>query len=623
MQLFTIGYCKLNPDGTEITDNSATPKCIETYSNEEIMEYSRAWTGFTYNKPRGNIESQTNNNHIDPMDIEAEARDAFPKLGLDGIYIGDLYPLCSDMPEYHFLTKGAKYRLLGGTSLPELQKEPASWDVTAVRMVLSPTSELYQKLCNPQADGTCNYASVVTLDAPLTCTESECEVETVKVVQVDGINYEYISEPCVEQAFYNNPKTVSTKNKEFCVNPKSQVASTACCPSGSEVAVRNDVYWGERMSYDYANERCQVLGLALCESPDISDCEGSDCDDTNAAYWTNMPCTLKVKIKADTGKVAIVHDSANPHLYVGKATTVTYFNVNWEEGHPTPNNQCGGSPGCQVSSDNNCICPVYVENTAVFTQMPASKDEILSKLTIGAFEPSSLGYSHSDDAHGDFIIHQPSIDDQLDINVIFEVTTDYGVNLYLKNVVSTVHILGNNNFFRNPPQFMKLADITKRDALHETDATLKQYFYHDNTAPFIVTRLIQRFGISNPSPNYVARVASAFRSGSFNGALSFGTGQYGDLAATIAALLLDPEARNVLLDADPSFGSFREPLLKAISLFRTFDVLTFQKHPLIQTRLMALTDGISEEPFEAQSVFNFYLAEFSPHGPVNSASLVA
>lgn len=52
MQLFSIGYCHLHADGTPVTDNSTTSECLETYTNEEIMEYSRAWTGFMYNKPR-------------------------------------------------------------------------------------------------------------------------------------------------------------------------------------------------------------------------------------------------------------------------------------------------------------------------------------------------------------------------------------------------------------------------------------------------------------------------------------------------------------------------------------------------------------------------------------------
>jgi len=632
MQLFSIGFCNLNPDGTLVTDDSTTAKCIETYDNEEIIEYSRAWTGFIYNTPRGNMESQTDRNHIDPMDINPKARDLFPKLGLNAEYIGDKYPLCTDQPEYHFLKKGAKYRLLGGVSLGELQKDPTSWDSdeSAVKMTLSSASSLYEKLCNYQeSTASCDFSSVVVLDSHLTCEDSECDVDTVRVVEVTaGIFYEYVSQPCVEQAFYSQAKTTVVKDtgKEFCTDPRSQVASTACCASGSEVAVRNEKYWGERLSYESAQERCQLLGLSLCESPSISDCTGNDCD-PDVSYWTSTPCSLKVKVLSDNGKVAIIHDTSNPPMHVASDTTVTFFNVNWQNGYPTSANNCGD---CEVVQDD-CICPVYVENTAVFTSMPSSPDEIMSKLSVGAFEPSALGYAYFErvetDAtrkHGDYIMHQPTKDDDLNLDTIFEVTTDYGVTLFLKNVKSTVNLMGSSSYFPNPPQFMKLADITKRDALHETDATLKQYFYHDNTAPFLVTRLIQRFGISNPSPGYVLRVATAFRTGTFiQGAQMFGTMEYGDLASTVAAILLDPEARNVLLDADPSFGSVREPLLKAISLFRTFDVITWKKHPLIQTRLMALTDQLSEEPFEAQSVFSYYLPEFSSPGAVNSASLVA
>ena len=36
------------------------------------------------------------------------------KIDLDDGYVGDKYPLCVDQPKYHFLKKGAVYRLLGG-----------------------------------------------------------------------------------------------------------------------------------------------------------------------------------------------------------------------------------------------------------------------------------------------------------------------------------------------------------------------------------------------------------------------------------------------------------------------------------------------------------------------------
>ena len=87
-----------------------------------------------------------------------------------------------------------------------------------------------------------------------------------------------------------------------------------------------------------------------------------------------------------------------------------------------------------------------------------------------------------------------------------------------------------------------------RDAEFETDAVLDHYFYHDNTAPFLALRFIQRLVSSNPSPRYVESVASSFRSGSFKvGSTTFGSGKYGDLEAFFAAIYLDREARTCLL----------------------------------------------------------------------------
>lgn len=70
---------------------------------------------------------------------------------------------------------------------------------------------------------------------------------------------------------------------------------------------------------------------------------------------------------------------------------------------------------------------------------------------------------------------------------VFEVTDANGVRQFRKNVKSQ----------------------------YEKDAALDHYFYHPNTAPFLAVRFAQRFGISNPSPGYVSRIASAFRSGSY------------------------------------------------------------------------------------------------------------
>ena len=84
-----------------------------------------------------------------------------------------------------------------------------------------------------------------------------------------------------------------------------------------------------------------------------------------------------------------------------------------------------------------------------------------------------------------------------------------------------------------------------RDAQYETEALLDMYLGHPNTPPFVAGRLIQRLVTSNPSPRYVGAVAGAFRRGRFG---RFGAGLRGDLAATVAAVLLDREARSAALD---------------------------------------------------------------------------
>ena len=56
-----------------------------------------------------------------------------------------------------------------------------------------------------------------------------------------------------------------------------------------------------------------------------------------------------------------------------------------------------------------------------------------------------------------------------------------------------------------------------RDAEFETEGFLDHIFYHENTAPFISLRLIQRLVTSNPSPRYMAAVSEAFTTGKYAG----------------------------------------------------------------------------------------------------------
>lgn len=149
-------------------------------------------------------------------------------------------------------------------------------------------------------------------------------------------------------------------------------------------------------------------------------------------------------------------------------------------------------------------------------------------------------------------------------------------------------------------------------------ALLDHMFYHDNTAPFISHRLIQRFTTSNPSPRYVRTVAKAFKTGTHGGKIF--SGRYGDLAATLAAILLDREARSSILDLDPHHGRLREPILKVLHLLRSLGYRSKHDNEVELSNLLYL---IGQAPYQSPTVFNFYLPEYSPMGPIGDSQLVS
>ncbi len=115
-------------------------------------------------------------------------------------------------------------------------------------------------------------------------------------------------------------------------------------------------------------------------------------------------------------------------------------------------------------------------------------------------------------------------------------------------------------------------------------------------------------------------VATAFIQGRYEAeGKTFGSGNYGDLAATFAAIYLDREARSVALDADPSYGALREPLLKVMSVMRSMKMSSTFPVP----RLYNMKVNIGQMAHEFESVFSFFLPEFQPYGRVGDASLVS
>jgi uncharacterized protein (DUF1800 family) len=96
----------------------------------------------------------------------------------------------------------------------------------------------------------------------------------------------------------------------------------------------------------------------------------------------------------------------------------------------------------------------------------------------------------------------------------------------------------------------------------DLELAMNSIFNNPNVGPFICRELIQRLVTSNPSRDYVYRVAQVFNND--------GTGVRGNLQAVVQAILLDYEARSPNLTSDPTYGKQREPLLRVAQLARAF-----------------------------------------------------
>jgi uncharacterized protein (DUF1800 family) len=133
-------------------------------------------------------------------------------------------------------------------------------------------------------------------------------------------------------------------------------------------------------------------------------------------------------------------------------------------------------------------------------------------------------------------------------------------------------------------------------------AALQNISSHPNVGPFISQQLIQHLVTSNPSPEYVGRVAAAFNDN--------GSGVRGDLKAVVTAILMDPEARrgDDPTQAQPNDGHLKEPLLFMTSALRAMNATSDGSN------LANYASNMKESPFFSPSVFNFFPPNFVIQG---------
>ena len=154
---------------------------------------------------------------------------------------------------------------------------------------------------------------------------------------------------------------------------------------------------------------------------------------------------------------------------------------------------------------------------------------------------------------------------------------------------------------------------TVENGVRDVDDALRNLFEHPNTGPFIGKQLIQFLVTSNPSSNYVARIAAKFAND--------GTGKRGNLAAVVKAILLDEEARDVRWSLGAAqFGRLKEPVQRALAIARVGRLDQYTN--LLWWTWGEFNSAAFQEPTYSPSVFNFYRPGYQPPGLLTANGLV-
>ena len=158
----------------------------------------------------------------------------------------------------------------------------------------------------------------------------------------------------------------------------------------------------------------------------------------------------------------------------------------------------------------------------------------------------------------------------------------------------------------------------------EINEAIDYIYGHPNVGPYIARILIQRLVKANPSMRYIGDVATVFNDN--------GQGVRGDLLAVVKAILLHSEALNSqryqrIRGAGRSIVGLRvatkgtehsklvEPIVRYTQFIKTFDGQPVD--PAKGFRLRPSILDLSQLPYEAPSVFNYFRPDHQPPGYQN------
>lgn len=249
--------------------------------------------------------------------------------------------------------------------------------------------------------------------------------------------------------------------------------------------------------------------------------------------------------------------------------------------------------------------------------------EVMQLFTVGLFQLNQDG-TRKTDAQGQWI---PTYG-QADIKELAKVFTGLGVGGVVENEYVTDPYFGLDIYVADmarpmimyeewhQPGTKKMLDgyviPSGQSGLKDIRDAIHRLAIHPNVGPFIGKQLIQRLVTSNPTPAYVARVAAVFADN--------GHHVRGDMSAVIKAILLDPEARTCQSLEDPNFGKLIEPFVRYTQFTKAVPMEQF--YGRYWNVAYGFFEATGQIPLGSRTVFNFYLPDYQPLGPISENGLV-
>ncbi|MEL6132656.1 MAG: DUF1800 family protein, partial [Bacteroidota bacterium] len=181
-----------------------------------------------------------------------------------------------------------------------------------------------------------------------------------------------------------------------------------------------------------------------------------------------------------------------------------------------------------------------------------------------------------------------------------------------------VPMIMNEEMHEPGPKYLLRGEVIPagQSGMKDIEDAIDNIFHHPNVGPFIGRLLIQRMVTSNPTPDYIRRVAEIFNNN--------GQGQRGDMAAVVKAILMDPEAR-ACTDRVGNIhrGMLREPLIRYMHFCRTMDIRPTAQYPYFINPGLKFDAATGQTPLSSNTVFNFFLPDYQPNGIISDLDLFA